>query len=143
MKDIKFRYWDPFNQMMFRSEVTHLADFFRDYELALYGDNNPVLMQFTGLQDTNGRDIYEGDIVRFTVWWFDGIEQESVLIGTIVYSNKCMSYQLKGVKNKEWEQYTGYENDVDYLTPFSELNFSDADFEVISNIYETAEMEKS
>ena len=101
-----------------------------------------IIMQSTGLKDENGVEIFEGDIVRFTYWWFDGNECESTLTGTMVYADDFMSFQLKGVKNKEWERFTGYEKDKDYLTPFSELNFDEADFEVIGNIYETPNLLK-
>ena len=99
-----------------------------------------VLMESTGFSAENADDIYEGDIVKFTYWWFDGNECESELTGTIVYSDNLMSFQLKGVRNKEWEKFTGHENDTEYLTAFSELCFDEADFEVIGNVYENQEL---
>ena len=105
-----------------------------------YVDTKAEFMQFTGLTDKNGVDIYEGDIIQFTYWWFDGNEAETLLTGEIVYSDHSMSFQLKGVKNKEWQKHTGYGDDCDYLTPFSELNFEEADFHVIGNIHQNSDL---
>ena len=140
MREIKFRAWDYTSQIMsYSDEEKSLEAFFashnKDYD-------DVVFMQFTGLKDNLGCEIYEGDTVQFTYWWFDGNATDSILTGQIVYSDQLMSFQLKGVKNDEWEKFTGYVNDQEYLTPFSELNFDDADFLVIGNIYENPELIK-
>lgn len=134
MRDLKFRTWSENKNLM-----TYWG-FNLDGNNAWFSGptNDPkgIQMQYTGVKDSEGREIYEGDIVKFTYWWFDGNEAESELTGEIVYAEMCMSFQLKGVKNKEWEQFTGYENDKEYLTPFSELSFESADFFIIGNIYQ-------
>ena len=131
---IKFRAWHKGAQEMLINDLQ--SNVFRWLE-----EGQPVeLIQYAGLKDNHDNPIYEGDIVNFTYWWFDGNIAESNLIGTIVYCDALMSFQLKGIKNKEWEQFTGYENDSEYLTPFSELDFEEADFEVIGNIYENPEL---
>jgi len=154
MREIKFRGLSAKGKWVFGlivKDVPHSTQYWDDYPCRISwhpeagGQSNcPVRKgtegQYTGLEDSNGVEIYEGDIVEFIYWWFDGNEAESLLIGTIVYSDNSMSFQLKGVKNKAWEKHTGYENDTEYLTPFSELNFDEADFKVIGNIHETPEL---
>lgn len=64
MREIKFRAW--FTMYQGKGPVTvyagDVANFYLGQNMA--ARIGGVLMQYTGLKDKNGREIYEGDIVR-------------------------------------------------------------------------------
>lgn len=76
------------------------------------------LMQFTGMLDKNGRDIYEGDIVAHVA-----IERT----GPVFYREEwgCFSVKHQGG-----------------ITTLSYANLSETPWEIIGNIYETPELLK-
>jgi uncharacterized phage protein (TIGR01671 family) len=62
MREIKFRAWNDKANLMFTPFVIVPGNF-PNSERPLPQDVD--LMQYTGLKDKRGRDIYEGDIIRF------------------------------------------------------------------------------
>lgn len=65
MREIKFRAWDDDGGRMLTHEHENLAG---DLLEAAMSGGMPI-MQYTGLKDSKGREIYEGDIVRAFDRW--------------------------------------------------------------------------
>lgn len=98
MREIKFRVWDELQKQMRQVDLLPLP----------YKD---VLMQYTGLKDKNGKEIYEGDVVK--------IDGDKKYIGEIKWNvlGFVCDYGIDGIKNHL----------PDYV-------------EIIGNIYENPEL---
>jgi len=79
--------------------------------------NRFVLQQYTGLEDKNGKEIYEGDIVQAYDSW-----DNRTFCGNVIYSEKLASF----VFVNEGDEY--------YITFFS--------LEIVGNIFENPQLIK-
>jgi len=82
------------------------------------------VMQFTGLLDKSGKEIYEGDIV------FNHAEEGRSNSNTIIWNND--SYVI--------EQLSAQDDEIDGIGIYLELYLYNEDIEVIGNIYENPEL---
>jgi uncharacterized phage protein (TIGR01671 family) len=110
--------------------------FSRDSSLPLHDceANELIFMQYTGLKDKNGKEIYEDDIVA--------IEnplcqiQKARVIGSVFFYDA--SFGVKITRVEKWEKYD-VESPIGNILWFLNL-INNKEYEVIGNIYENPEM---
>lgn len=119
MREIKFRAWDKELKMMDYDFYLHSSG--KQYQFAERNYDTPHIeiepcdlkvMQYTGLKDKNGREIYEGDIVNHLYHYYAG----------------------HGVVSEE--------NEIIVIEDIAKLPFdgSSVECEIIGNIYENPEL---
>jgi uncharacterized phage protein (TIGR01671 family) len=142
MREIKFRAWDFENKRMwwnvqdaydtlerhdveFPDALSHKIDFFPNSfgsvlelceknEWSDNGEPKYAVMQFTGLKDKNGKDVYEGDVVNLM----------GKVRGEVYWDNKFSAFEIRN-----GEKSGGMLG-----------NWKDMDIEVIGNIHEHPEL---
>ncbi len=68
MREIKFRAWDKDSKKMFKIARFDFSDYTIYSHLFAcdgYLGESCEIMQYTGLKDKNGKEIYEGDVVLY------------------------------------------------------------------------------
>ena len=122
---IKFRGWNTKQKVMYSVEELaedQLTLLTTGKFINVSGDKHSdsviydhiIPLQFTGLLDRNGKEIFEGDLVTWMI-------NDSVNKGIITYVNDWGGYDMKNL------------HDEDYVC----CDWLRGEYEVIGNIYET------
>ena len=118
MREIKFRAWDK------KRNCWNFTLFDFDCDGQMIQADWFEINQFTSLKDKNGKEIYEGDIVK----WNDG------------YETKIYSVSWQGKLDYPGFDFDGWEGEMAGLC--EAVCCPDIEIEVIGNIYENPELLK-
>lgn len=138
MREIKYRMWNKKEKKMYDIGVLDFDDKkaymkgYLNYTVSNYMFENIELMQYTGLHDKNGKEIYEGDA------WED---EDGYYI--IVWDEKEAGFLVDTYGFEEWLGEGGqecYGNKIEFISrePIDYFNFSK--IEIIKNIYDNPEL---
>lgn len=143
----KFRAWLKKDKEMIAVEEINFnngeLDFIGDAITWMCKNNDFVLMQSTGLTDKNGKEIFEGDILKFNDSWndfcYEGYvdgEIEGINFVEIESETTCFVFGKTKISDSSLFYYTNEE----HLTFQEIITDTSFEFEIIGNIWEHPEL---
>ena len=136
-------------ELKFRAIVNGGYVYSDSYEnLAFYFDatSNYEQEQFTGLKDKNGKEVYEGDIIKWKTTRYHTKEQEEKQIAMPKYFKSPVLFCEGGFVVNECDvvNLNAYEYDTPLCSFFNDCIGATFDFkaQIIGNIYENPELLK-
>jgi len=126
-REIKFRAWDKFNKKMieWNDRLDEWMIALRDKYNKTEERNHLEFMQYTGLKDKNGKEIYEGDII-LSKYFDERLEKYIERKAKVIFEDGCFQ-----VKDKQFWQPSLYNIMTEGWT-----------VQVIDNIHEATEEQK-
>jgi uncharacterized phage protein (TIGR01671 family) len=120
-REIKFRFWRP-DGVMISDHEGWVENIGINEALKYSAEYGYKIMQYTGLKDKNGKEIYEGDIL-LDLW---------SKVVWIVKFGICKKYAYTG-----WYVQDGEDGRQTTLNPDEEGKEQNTAVEILGNIYET------
>lgn len=123
MREIKFREWETYRKTMavgIREDYDDSVGFRFLHEEA----GQRILMQYTGLKDSHGNEIYEGDIIEAVFELIDGGLETIIDKGVVVFKDYAFQVQT-------------FEDHHEPLHEWAQLS---EELKVIGSIYENPEL---
>jgi uncharacterized phage protein (TIGR01671 family) len=115
MRELKFRAWierEKYMATQGEPDLETLSSFMHHYS------DNSILMQYTGLKDKNGKEIYEGDVLNFKANYTN--KPCGYFNGIVVITPLKLILKVGDLEYDAYEECEG----IDYLS------------EITGNIYE-------
>jgi uncharacterized phage protein (TIGR01671 family) len=132
MREIKFRAWiEKAGQMASWENMKKQCD-----RLSLLEMPGFIIMQYTGLKDKNGKEIYEGDVIKITY----GKEDKRFGFGKGMITDV---YFDKGAFRYRHDDNSGSVLDFNSAQIIKGYESITQDVEIIGNIHENPELLKS
>ena len=144
MREIKFRAWDKSNKRWLTMD-----DFGQHICYAAFGcddkgldtvrlggtreDEDIEWLQYTGLLDKNGKEIYEGDVLCIPEYPTESNPMGESSLGVVRFMHGAFGWEMldyKGQPTGQFDTFMGWNGYVDTLQ----------EEEIIGNIYETPDL---
>ena len=147
MRQFKFRFWNTINGY-FEDDLTKASAYYQDP----FSRSDIIVNQWTGLLDSNGVWIYDGDILAHTSWIQnkkhgcpkDDFSGRQLIEGVLININKnpypiYMGFENDPYRIVEYISHDMFYEATAYFSPFVD-GCAPEEYEVVGNIYENPEL---
>lgn len=128
MREIKFRIWNGkrFIKNTQSNFITLTGDVVNPVTLDLWKNKIRIIQQFTGLKDSEGNDIYEGDILNI---------RGHILPEKVIFAAGSFGVHLNYKHSIDGRRKDNNPEDVEPLSYWNE-----GELKIIGNVFESSEL---